>query len=113
MHELGITQNIVAIVAEHAKGAKVQRVVLEIGKLSAIMPEAIQFCFDICTQGTVLQASTLEIIEIPGLGRCQECGAEIYLDKPFGICSCGSVELNLISGEELKIKEIEIEELCV
>ena len=113
MHELGITQNIVAIVAEHAKGAKVQRVLLEIGKLSAILPDAVRFCFDICTQGTVLEGATLEILEIPGLGRCRQCGAEIYLDKPFGICNCGSVQVDLITGEELKIKEIEIEELCV
>ncbi|MFN6465028.1 MAG: hydrogenase maturation nickel metallochaperone HypA [Nostoc sp. DedVER02] len=113
MHELGITQNIVAIVTEHAKGAKVQRVLLEIGKLSAIMPDAIQFCFDICTQGTILEGATLEILKIPGLGRCRQCGAEIHLDKPYGICSCGSVQLDLITGEELKIKEIEIEELCV
>ncbi|MCW5312648.1 hydrogenase maturation nickel metallochaperone HypA [Nostoc sp. KVJ3] len=113
MHELGITQNIVAIVTENAKGAKVQRVLLEIGKLSAIMPDAIRFCFDICTQGTLLEGATLEILEIPGLAKCRQCGAEIYLDKPFGICSCGSVQLDLITGEELKIKEIEIEELCV
>ncbi|MEH2448765.1 MAG: hydrogenase maturation nickel metallochaperone HypA [Nostoc sp.] len=113
MHELGITQNIVAIVTEHAKGTKVQRVLLEIGKLSAIMPDAIRFCFDICTQGTVLEGATLEVLEIPGLGRCRQCGAEIALNKPFGICNCGSVQLDLITGEELKIKEIEIEELCV
>ncbi len=109
MHELGITQNIVAIVSEHAKGQKVSRVLLEIGKLSAIMPDAIQFCFDICSQGTVLEGSTLEILEIPGLAKCRHCGAEIALDKPFGICQCGSVQLDLINGEELKIKEIEIE----
>ncbi|MCM0591612.1 MAG: hydrogenase maturation nickel metallochaperone HypA/HybF [Gloeotrichia echinulata DVL01] len=113
MHELGITQNIVAIVSEHAKGAKVSRVLLEIGKLSAIMPDAIRFCFDICSQGTVLAGSTLEILEITGLGKCRQCGAEIALDKPFGICQCGSLELDLINGEELKIKEIEIEEVCV
>ncbi|MEH2047593.1 hydrogenase maturation nickel metallochaperone HypA [Nostoc sp.] len=113
MHELGITQNIVAIVTEHAKGVKVQRVLLEIGKLSAIMPDAIRFCFDICTPGTVLEGATLEILEIPGLAKCHQCGAEIALDKPFGICNCGSVQLDLITGEELKIKEIEIEELCV
>jgi hydrogenase nickel incorporation protein HypA/HybF len=113
MHELGITQNIVAIVIEHSKGSKVQRVVLEIGKLSAIMPDAISFCFDICTQNTVLEGAILEIIEIPGLAKCRQCGTEIHLDKPFGICSCGSVQLNLIAGEELKIKEIQIEELCV
>ncbi|QLE39808.1 hydrogenase maturation nickel metallochaperone HypA [Nostoc sp. C052] len=113
MHELGITQNIVAIVTENAKSAKVQRVLLEIGKLSAIMPDAIQFCFDICTQGTVLEGAKLEIVEIPGLAKCRQCGAEISVDKPFGICNCGSVQLDLITGEELKIKEIEIEELCV
>ena len=109
MHELGITRNIVAIVAEHAKGAKVQRVSLEIGKLSAILPDAVHFCFDVCCQGTVLEGAKLEIIQIPGLARCRQCGAEVPLEQPFGICSCGSVELDLINGEELKVKEMEIE----
>jgi len=113
MHEFGITQNIVAIVSEHAKGVKVQRVLLEIGKLSAIMPDAIRFCFDVCSQGTVLAGAKLEIVEIPGLGKCCQCGAYIPLEQPFGKCDCGSHQLDLIAGEELKIKEIEIEELCV
>ncbi|NEN93909.1 MAG: hydrogenase maturation nickel metallochaperone HypA, partial [Okeania sp. SIO3H1] len=52
MHELGITQNIVAIVAENAQDKSVKRVTLEIGKLSAIMPDAIEFCFDVCSKGT-------------------------------------------------------------
>ncbi len=113
MHELGITQNIVAIVAENAKGTKVKRVLLEIGKLSAISCDAIRFCFDICSQGTVLEGAILEISEISGLARCSKCGAEIILEKPFGRCECGCLQLSLIAGEELKIKEIEIEELCV
>lgn len=113
MHELGITQNIVSIVSEHANGKKVQRVLLEIGQLSAIMPDAVRFCFDICSQGTVLETAKLEIIEIPGLAVCGECGTEIVLEKPFGKCNCGSNRLDLIAGEELKIKEIEVEELCV
>ena len=112
MHELGITQTIVAIVAEHANGAKVQRVSLEIGKLSAIMPDSVRFCFDVCSKGTVLEEANLEIIEIPGLARCRQCGTEIPLEQPFGICTCGSVELDLIAGQELRIKEMEIEELC-
>jgi hydrogenase nickel incorporation protein HypA/HybF len=112
MHELGITQTIVAIVAEHAKGAKVQRVSLEIGKLSAIMPDSVRFCFDVCSKGTVLEEANLEIIEIPGLARCRQCGAEVPLEQPFGICTCGSVKLDLIAGQELRIKEMEIEELC-
>jgi len=113
MHEIGITQNVVAIVAEYANGAKVRRVLLEIGKLSAIMPDAVSFCFDVCSQGTVLEGATLEILQIPGLAKCRQCGTEIPLEKPFGVCSCGSLQLDLIAGEELKIKEIEVDEVCV
>ena len=109
MHELGITQYIVAIVTEQAQGAKVQLVVLEIGKLSGVLPQAIEFCFDICTQNTVLVGAKLEIREITGLARCRQCGAEIAIDKPFGVCGCGSVQLDLIAGQELKIKQIELE----
>lgn len=113
MHELGITQNIVAIVAEHAQGKKVNRVLLEIGQLSAIMPEAVRFCFDVVSEGTVLAGAKLEILETPGLGRCCECGAEVLFKKYTGKCNCGSLQINVVTGEELKIKEIEVEEICV
>jgi hydrogenase nickel incorporation protein HypA/HybF len=113
MHELGITQNIIAIVTENAQGKKVQRVLLEVGKLSAIMPDAIKFCFDICAQGTIVEGAILEILEIPGMAKCRQCGTTFGIDKPFGICECGSMKLDIITGEELKIKEIEVEELCV
>lgn len=77
------------------------------------MPDAIRFCFDICCQGTVLEGAILEIIEIPGLASCCHCGAHIPLSEPFGICDrCGSVELKIIGGEELKIRSMEIEDLC-
>ena len=109
MHELGITRNIVAIVSEHAQDRRVKRVVLEIGQLSAIMPDAISFCFDICCQGTVLEGSTLEIIEVEGIAKCLDCGAETHLSQPFGVCDrCGSVKLDIIQGQELKIKEMEV-----
>ena len=114
MHELGITENLVAIAVEYAEGLPVKQVTLEIGQLSAVMPEAIRFCFDVCCRGTVLEGATLEIIEVPGWARCRHCGTEMPLNQPFGICDrCGSVELAIIQGEELKIKEMEVDELCV
>jgi hydrogenase nickel incorporation protein HypA/HybF len=109
MHELGITRNIVAIVTEHARGARVKRVALEIGKLSAIMPDAIRFCFDVCAQGTLLEGAELTIAEIEGLGRCEGCGAPVALERPFGLCgACGSRQIHCISGQEMKIKEMEL-----
>lgn len=107
MHELGITRNIVAIVSEHAHGARVKRVSLEVGRLSAILPEAIRFCFDVCSRDTVLEGAELRIHEIAGKGRCRDCGQEMALERVFGRCTCGSRQIQCIAGEELKIKEME------
>ncbi|MDJ0589423.1 MAG: hydrogenase maturation nickel metallochaperone HypA [Pleurocapsa sp. MO_226.B13] len=114
MHELGITENIVAIAIEHAQGLPVKEVTLEIGQLTAVMPEAIRFCFDVCCRDTLLAGANLNIVEVPGIARCRHCGTETPLTQPFGICDrCGSIELEIIQGEELKITEMEVEELCV
>jgi hydrogenase nickel incorporation protein HypA/HybF len=109
----GITQDIVAIAVEHAQNLPVKRVTLEIGQLAVVMPDAIRFCFDVCCRGTVLEGASLEILEIAGLAKCRQCGAEIPLSEPFGICDrCGSVDLEIVRGNELKIKEMEVDDLC-
>jgi hydrogenase nickel incorporation protein HypA/HybF len=108
MHELGITQEIIAIAAEHSGGAKILRVVVEIGKLSAILPDAVRFCFELCREGTSAEGAELEIIETPGRARCRQCGAELQLEQPFGRCACGCSELDWLSGEELRVKQIEV-----
>lgn len=113
MHELTITENIVAIASKQAAGAKVCRITLEIGQLSAVMPEAIRFCFDVCTHGTPLEGATLDILEPQGRGQCRDCGHLIDLDQPFGVCDCGSTRLDILQGEELTIKELEIDAPCV
>jgi hydrogenase nickel incorporation protein HypA/HybF len=108
MHELGIVQEVVALVSDHAR-RKVTRVVLEIGRLSAVLPDAVRFCFDLCTEGTLLEGAQLEIIQVPGKARCRDCGAEVLLDRPFGRCACRGSNLEWTSGQELKIKEYEVE----
>ena len=109
MHEMGITQSIVAIVAEQAAGRKVKRVTLEIGQLAAVMPDAIRFCFDVVAQGSVLDGAALDIVEIPGRARCRDCGGEVMLEDIFGRCGCGSRSLERLAGEELNIKSMELE----
>ena len=108
MHELGIAREIVEMVAARAGGARVTRVVLEIGKLAAVLPDAIQFCFDLCVEGTTLEGASLRIVETPGRALCRDCGREVALDRPFGLCACGSSDLEWLSGEELKVKEFEV-----
>jgi hydrogenase nickel incorporation protein HypA/HybF len=108
MHELGITQEVIEIVARRAGGAKVRRVVLEIGKLTAVLPDAVRFCFDLCAEDTVVAGATLDIVETPGRAKCRACGGEVILHRPFGMCSCGSSDLDWVSGEELRVREIEV-----
>lgn len=108
MHELGITQQIVESVASRANGSSIKRIVLEIGKLTAVLPDAIRFCFDLCAEGTVAQGAELEIREIPGLARCKACGQDVALERAFGRCVCGNSDLDWIMGEELKILEMEL-----
>jgi hydrogenase nickel incorporation protein HypA/HybF len=108
MHELGIAQEIVERVVQHAAGAKVTRVVIQIGKLAAILPDAVRFCFDLCAEETVVAGATLDIIETPGRARCRACSGDVWLDRPFGRCECGSTDLEWLSGEELLIKEFEV-----
>jgi len=108
MHELGLAQEIVQIVSERASGARVTMVVLEIGKLAAVLPDAVQFCFELCIEGTNLEGASLRIVETPGLARCRACGTEVILDRPFGRCGCGGTDLEWLAGEELKIRNIEV-----
>ncbi|MGA8260903.1 MAG: hydrogenase maturation nickel metallochaperone HypA [Arenicellales bacterium] len=108
MHELGITRNIVSIVSEHAAGKPVTRVTVEIGKLSAVMPDAVRFCFDVCTEGTCLEGAELEILEIDGRGECLQCGASVALATLYATCRCGSTRIRCVAGEELSVKQMEV-----
>ena len=109
MHELGITRSIVSIVGEHAGAARVKRVVLQIGALSDVSPDAVAFCFEICAKGTSCDAAELVIERIPGRGKCRDCGHEQGMDFPIARCDgCDGYGLEVVSGEELLVKEMEI-----
>ena len=113
MHELGITQSIVDIAEKTAReqnAEKVLSVTVEIGELSGVVADAVEFCFEACIQQSFLEGSRLIIKRIPGLGRCDECKAEVKIDNmTFNCSACGSYALQRLQGEELAIKEVEIE----
>lgn len=110
MHELSITRNIVAIVEEAAAGRQVKRITLDIGKLSGVAPRAVAFCFDVVAKGTALDGARLDINEIAGRSRCRDCGGEFDAAVIYQGCPCGSRRVDRLRGEELKIREMELEE---
>jgi hydrogenase nickel incorporation protein HypA/HybF len=108
VHELGLTQEILEIVTQRAQERKVKRVVLEIGKLSCVLPDAVRFCFDLCASGTSAEGAELEIVQPPGTGRCRQCGSEFAIHEVLARCICGCSDVEWLSGEELRIKTMEI-----
>ncbi len=107
MHELSLATAVVGICAERAGGARILRVRVEVGRLAAVVPEALSFCFDVCAKGTAAEGAELEILQTPGHGVCENCGAKVELDSPVGRCDCGGT-LRIISGDELRVKDMEI-----
>jgi hydrogenase nickel incorporation protein HypA/HybF len=108
MHELGIAQQVVELAAERADGQRIVRIVLEVGNLAAVLPDALQFCFTAITGGTQAEGARLEIVQIPGVAKCRKCGERVELERPYGRCTCGCDDLEWLSGEELRIKEMEV-----
>lgn len=108
MHELSVCEQIVAIAVKKAEGAKILRIVIEIGKLSCLLPDAVRFAFDIASEGTAAEGAKLEIRELPGRARCRTCGLEMTLERPYGECQCGGSDLEWLAGEELNLCEMEV-----
>jgi hydrogenase nickel incorporation protein HypA/HybF len=111
MHEMSIAQGIIDICQQHAGGRRVLSLEVEIGNLSGVVPEAIDFCFQACSQGTLLEGAHLGIIRIPGRGRCRDCGGETPLATLFDPCArCGGYRITIEAGEEMRVREIEVDE---
>ena len=108
MHELAIAESVVETVTQRLPGATVTCVHLEIGALSGVVPDSIRFCFDLATEGTPLAGAALEITEPPARCRCRACGAEFQPDTPIVLCPCGSADVAVLGGEELKILSVQV-----
>ena len=115
MHEMGIAMEIVDIakasIPADMQGARVQRVNLQVGKLSAIVADSLRFCFDLVVKGTSLEGAELAIEEVPVVARCRDCQTQWTVTEPVFTCqSCQGGAIDILSGRELDIKSIEIED---
>lgn len=113
MHEMSLAENALQIIEDAARTQnfrRVRTVVLEIGKLAAVEAEAMRFCFDAVTRGSIAEGAQLEIIETPGAGRCQACGMTVAMQEQYGLCpECGSPRLEVVAGNQMRIKDLEVE----
>lgn len=101
-------ESLVDTVGEAVTDARVTRVRLSVGRLSCASPEALRFCFDVCTRDTPLAGAILEILPVEARGRCAPCGEETRLAAPAVCAVCGSPEVRILSGTELRLEDVEV-----
>jgi len=112
MHELALCHSMIEIIEREAVLQAFQRVKvvrLEFGALSCVEPEALRFCFDTATQGTIAEGARLEIITVPAEARCRDCGADRAFRRWGAACpECGGLRLDVRSGDQMRIKDLEV-----
>ena len=108
MHELSITQSVVDAVTRRMGDASIRRVRLEVGKLSGLVPDAVQFCFEVVAVGTTCEGALVEIDEPCGHALCRTCGRAFETGDVLPLCECGSADIAVEGGRELRIREVEL-----
>lgn len=76
-----------------------------------VVPSALAFSFQLVAQGTPVEAAELDIDEVSVTGLCNDCGAESRQDSfPLQCATCESFDLEILTGEELYVESLELEE---
>lgn len=111
MHEMGITQSILAASFDAATAAgadKICEIRISIGELTEIQEFALQFAFEALTPGTMAEGAVLEVTHIPATSKCNDCQVEYAHDRFQMLCpECNSFNVTPLSGREMQIDSIE------
>lgn len=112
MHEMSLAESMLEIVestARKAGASRVTAVCLVVGALSHVEREALRFCFDVVTRGSVADGATLEIDDVPGEAWCMPCGATVPIAAVGEACPrCGSYQLAVTGGDDLRVRDIAV-----
>jgi len=112
MHEISLCESVLRILQESAEAEGFNKIVvvyLGLGQLAGVELESIKFAFDVVVKGSIADGAKLVIEDIPGLAYCEKCHKNVPMLEPYSCCSvCASDELQVISGNELKINRVEV-----
>ena len=113
MHEMSLAENILEIIEETIPDSgekKLLSVTVEVGKLAAVMPDSLQFCFETIIEDTPFRGARLQIVEKPLSGYCPACQISFEIDNMLFSCPrCDSIEIRINGGQELQLTELEVE----
>jgi hydrogenase nickel incorporation protein HypA/HybF len=111
VHELSISAAIVDTAVRHAAGRRVTVVSVRLGHLRQVVPDSLEHWFGLVSRDTVCEGARLEQEIVPARLRCAPCGIEWRIDAPAFRCpECRGADVTVVSGEELEVESIEVEE---
>jgi hydrogenase nickel incorporation protein HypA/HybF len=111
VHELSLCDAIVGTAIKRAEGRAVRQVTVRVGHLRQVVPDALQFSWELLTDSTDLEGCELVIEQTPARVECRDCGTETTLTVPILMCGdCDSFEVRLLSGDELLVVSMDVTE---
>jgi hydrogenase nickel incorporation protein HypA/HybF len=112
MHEVGIIHSAVLTAEQQAKAqgaTRIHTLRLRIGRLSGVVPDALQFAFEAVSLGTIAEGGKLEIEDVPAAFWCEGCQAEFPSEDYLAECpKCHAVARELRRGREMELCSMEI-----
>ena len=113
MHEMSLCLSMLEILTSSAQEhhfSKVRAICLELGRHGCADPETLRFAFEAAEQNTLAEGARLDIVVIPVQAWCFHCEKLVNLNENYGACpDCAGDQLRLETGQELKIKNLEVE----
>jgi hydrogenase nickel incorporation protein HypA/HybF len=111
MHEVGLRQAAVELAVAEAAGrgaGRVHRVVLRVGALAGVEPEALDFACEVTAAGTIAPGARLDVERTPAVCFCPDCRREFAPPGAVMECPrCGTVSTDLRGGCELELASLE------
>jgi hydrogenase nickel incorporation protein HypA/HybF len=112
MHEVGIMQSALEIAFAHAErqgGRSIHRIGLRVGALSGVVPDALEFAFEVLKRETSASEACLEVETVPLQAYCPDCKREFTADGFFIACpDCDRMDVEIRQGRELEVAYVEL-----
>lgn len=113
MHEMSVTESMLGVVIRHAeknRSRRIKQINMVLGETSSVMPESVQFYFDLLSKDTIAEGARLNFRRTELSARCSDCDREFkVLDYDFTCPGCKGQNTEITGGREFQVESIEVE----
>jgi len=113
MYNMLVAEDLVELIEEEGlrrRFSRVRAIIMRMGALGHAEPDALRFCFDEASEGSIAEGARLDLEIVPGEGWCPDCGRIVSVEKRYDGCPfCGQAHVRITAGDELRVLVLEVE----